>query len=406
MPVKKTPQWLVDTQNKSWEPEILISGITLTFLFILSDKIYNFNAMLVQDYAVMYSVAKTVYIISMIFLTGFKIVLITHLVLRGLWTGLVGLSYVFPRGVIRENLAAKEQKIEFRTPTELVIQVEKLCSMLFAFIFSTITFALGFFALYIPIILLFISGLDLTLIRDITVYAILPAAFLFGLLLTYLGARKEDSSYNKKIASLFFNNLLAIYFSNIGRKKMWSIFVLYFAVIAGLTFNDITSFNFRNNAEVDIPYKGNVPQLNNDNYENLRDKDLRIPRATIDRFRFKSRELDLFIGLYRGDFYTLKKIEENPHLLPESEADETRNITSIYTIYLDDEELDGLNFYRIEKQGVSQDGLMTTIPIGNLKPGLHKLKISKLYWKISKKRLKRINNWQVISFEVAPKNLL
>jgi len=35
----KTPDWLLDIQNKSWEPEILISGITLTFLFILSNYI-------------------------------------------------------------------------------------------------------------------------------------------------------------------------------------------------------------------------------------------------------------------------------------------------------------------------------------------------------------------------------
>lgn len=33
----KTPDWMLEIQNKSWEPEILISGITLTSLFILSN---------------------------------------------------------------------------------------------------------------------------------------------------------------------------------------------------------------------------------------------------------------------------------------------------------------------------------------------------------------------------------
>ena len=40
---KKTPDWLIETQNKSWEPEILISGITLTFLFIISSHIYRYG---------------------------------------------------------------------------------------------------------------------------------------------------------------------------------------------------------------------------------------------------------------------------------------------------------------------------------------------------------------------------
>ena len=44
-----TPQWLIDIQHRSWEPEILISGITLTFLFLLTDYIYNFCGMLIQQ---------------------------------------------------------------------------------------------------------------------------------------------------------------------------------------------------------------------------------------------------------------------------------------------------------------------------------------------------------------------
>ena len=69
----KTPDWLVEIQNKSWEPEILISGFTLTFLFILSDYIYNFYGMLVQDFAVFEVIARVLYRVSIGILTGFKI---------------------------------------------------------------------------------------------------------------------------------------------------------------------------------------------------------------------------------------------------------------------------------------------------------------------------------------------
>lgn len=30
----KTPDWLIEIQTRSWEPEIIISGIMLTFVFL------------------------------------------------------------------------------------------------------------------------------------------------------------------------------------------------------------------------------------------------------------------------------------------------------------------------------------------------------------------------------------
>ena len=83
----KIPKWLIDTQNKSWEPEILISGITLTFLFLLSNYIYNFYGMLIQDFAVWDGILRILYCLSIMGLNGFKIVFITHLILRGIWAG-------------------------------------------------------------------------------------------------------------------------------------------------------------------------------------------------------------------------------------------------------------------------------------------------------------------------------
>ena len=123
----KTPAWLIETQNKSWEPEILISGITLTFLFILTNRIYNFFAMLIQDHGVWTSIGRNSLIISIILLTGFKVIFITHLILRGAWTGLVGLSYVFPKGVNMNNVLKSQKNIEYKRPDTLVIQLEKVC---------------------------------------------------------------------------------------------------------------------------------------------------------------------------------------------------------------------------------------------------------------------------------------
>ena len=115
----KTPDWLLEVQNKSWEPEIIISGITLTFVFILPNYIYNFYGMLVQDFGVFDAIAKILYRISVIAITGLKIILNVHLILRGLWTGCVGLSYVFPAGVNNEKLPKSQRNNIYDKPDRL-----------------------------------------------------------------------------------------------------------------------------------------------------------------------------------------------------------------------------------------------------------------------------------------------
>ena len=161
----KTPQWLIDVQNKSWEPEILISGITLTFIFILSKHVYNFFGMLVQDYAVSVGLAFGSYILSIFVFTGLKIILVIHLILRGLWTGFVGLSYVFPDGVNKDRMSSKMRQVQFDKPEKFVIKLEEVCSLLFSFIFSSVTLILSFALLWIPMILLYVVGLDQEIVR-------------------------------------------------------------------------------------------------------------------------------------------------------------------------------------------------------------------------------------------------
>ena len=87
---QRTPDWLIETQNKSWEPEIIISGITLTFVFLLPTHLYNMFAALIQDHGAWDILGRMQYNICLMLLMGLKIILIVHLVLRGFWTGYVG----------------------------------------------------------------------------------------------------------------------------------------------------------------------------------------------------------------------------------------------------------------------------------------------------------------------------
>jgi len=86
----------LETQNESWEPEIIVSGITLTFLFLLPRHIYNFCAMLIQDHGVLEILGQTYYLTSMTVLTGLKIVLIVHLALGVIGPDLLGSAMYSP----------------------------------------------------------------------------------------------------------------------------------------------------------------------------------------------------------------------------------------------------------------------------------------------------------------------
>ena len=100
---KQTPSWLKEIQNNSWSPEILISGLTITFIFVMNNHIHNFFAMLIQDFGRMI-IPNTAHLFFIIALNIIKVVLLFHLLMRGLWTGLIGLSYVYPDGVKVEKL--------------------------------------------------------------------------------------------------------------------------------------------------------------------------------------------------------------------------------------------------------------------------------------------------------------
>lgn len=41
--------WLENLQRNSWEPEVIISGITLAFLFAFPSQLFEFAAYLIQD---------------------------------------------------------------------------------------------------------------------------------------------------------------------------------------------------------------------------------------------------------------------------------------------------------------------------------------------------------------------
>ena len=161
----------------------------------------------------------------MFILTGFKIVLVTHLIFRGIWAGMVGLSYAFPQGINKKNLPATKQKVEYVKPQQFVIRLEKICSLLFSFVFASIASLILAIIFVLPLILLFIIRVDLTVIRMISnIYSVL--LFVVAILFIFLvNTVFKNTKFKKMADNSFFEYIQKIYTTNLGRLKTYSLFI-------------------------------------------------------------------------------------------------------------------------------------------------------------------------------------
>ncbi len=397
-----TPPWLVEVQNKSWEPEILISGLTLTFLFLIPDAVYNFFGMLVQDYGVWDAYARMLYAISIAWLVGLKLVLLGHLALRGLWTGLVGLSYVYPHGVNRARLPKEHAAIDFPSPAHFIVRLEKLCSLLFSFIFASIIFVLGVLLLAPPIIALFFVGLDRAMIRTITLLGVLPLV-LGGTLLAMilLGTKWKESRLKAWLDTSLFSTILTIYVSNLGRGRTLTAFLVLFLAVTALSYDSITGFPFVNDADAVAEEEQPLTTLDPADYESTRNPKLRVDRATLASYRAED-ALELFVAAYAEDEHTLKVIAGDPALhdaRPSLGGPGPHAVPQLFELHIDDEPVPELRWLATQHPATMQPGFVTRVPLSQLEAGPHHLTLGKPVWKIGKRELREFKRWQVLPFE-------
>jgi hypothetical protein len=93
---KKAPKWLRELQLRSWEPEILLSGIVLYGMFQvpdLLDQAYFFFRTNIFDAGDVENLIALLKVATYWLIFG----LILHLISRGIWVGMIGLSFTFPK---------------------------------------------------------------------------------------------------------------------------------------------------------------------------------------------------------------------------------------------------------------------------------------------------------------------
>ncbi len=373
-PVDKAQEdfsWLRDLQKRSWEPEVIISGLTLAFIFAFPAQVYELSATVLQETGLHYIGSWIMLLYLSTIINVFKIFFIVHLVLRLSWAGLLGLSYAFPDGVIRGNLFKASQDMEFRKPSDMVLQLERLCSMAFAFpmtlgiIFGILTFYLG--------VMLFIYRffhLDF-----FTVYILFVLSLIaFSLLSIY----PKNSKFRSKLGKTIYVSVQSTYQSNLGKWKMVAYTLLIIGISFPLTRNDTKDFRRYYN-QAGLSSQDMEWHDQSSYFEDQRDQTKRFPRAMLSSQAVKGSHSILSLAYYREDDFSLDKVTQNfDAMLDTLNWGSIESATDLYRVFVNDSLIQIENWRKVTMPFSGQKAFQSLIPVGHLPAGVHSIRIEKL----------------------------
>lgn len=402
-----TPTWLQNLQQRSWEPEILISGIVLYGMFqvpsLLDELLFYFT----ENIDNLTNGGDILIAILKIGVYWLIIGLILHLISRGIWIGVVGLSYTFPDGIRTErlNFQAKYLNTINRIPSfeRIILRLEHLCSTLFSISFLLFMSLLGvylyMFLLFLcPILLLFFINSDLVLSDASTPYidAYETALLVIGTIgiidfvtLGYFRRFKLIATLFWPLAKLFSYVTLAryvrpTYYALVTNLNRWWIFgfLLAFLVISNFGINAnqgstpsefftrITVWSDAKGAEAFEGYYQDKtaarPSVN-----------IQIPSDII-----KDDVLKVFIPAriqYQDSLMKYIKYDSIMELSEEDLKIESyflEQLAEFYTLSIDDSTF-ATKMYFQKNSATGQKGYLTYLNISYLTPGLYELKLSR-----------------------------
>ncbi len=401
------PKWLTKIQNNSWEPEIIISGFSIAFFFILPKYIYNFTAMLIQDFGADALLSFVQYTIMIFIITSLKVLFIGHLTLRGLWTGLVGLSYVFPNGVKKELLEKDLKDLTFKKPIDLVIEIEKICSLIFSFAFMIILYLIRIMIFYFVLIagniIFYAFNLNSAAMQFAQLTLIAIVIVIFVIFQTF-----KKKMFWEHTSNSVSSNLIHTFSTNISKKRMRIILLSFIIITIPLSYSSISKFKFDVQGKLRIS-KSNLTYVDQNNYLNEKNNGLRIPRAAINSFLIENNILELYISSYKRDEGLIRDIQANfdkykivmPKVPGVPEVDINKlDQTGLYQIFIDDELIFVKDWLLKKVIANSQKFLTVEIPVDNFSSGIHTLKIKRVRWIKKKKDFVLIEDWASIPFKM------
>ncbi len=152
------PKWLEDLQHKSWEPEILLSGIVLYGMFKVPELLDDFLSFFKLNIFGNSTDIDNLVALSKMGIYWLITGLIMHLICRGIWIGMVGLSYTFPEGIRLDKISYqepfKDKVARISSYEAIVIRLEKISSTLFSVSFMLFMSLIGGYLFFLILVIL------------------------------------------------------------------------------------------------------------------------------------------------------------------------------------------------------------------------------------------------------------
>ncbi|WP_289029712.1 hypothetical protein [uncultured Algoriphagus sp.] len=387
--------WLEQLQRNSWEPEVIISGIILAFLFAFPSRVYEFAAFLIQEAGVNSMLSWLILIYLTAIISVFKIFFVVHLALRFMWAGLLGLSYAFPKGVIQERLFKTGQGYDYQQPDSMVLRLERICSSTFAFPVSlSIIFLI--ITLYLGILVAVYLWLDFTFIQIYLFFMI--TLLVFALLMMTKKKTKFKSWYSTSIVS----SISAIYQSNIGKWYSIGYILLIFILAAPIIVTDVRDFTLFFNERNMLDHEVEWPAKNL-YFESDHNAGKRFPRAFLANEAVEGQHLRLGIARYEGDQKMMEIIKrEFSSSLDSLGWHELNQTADLHRIYVNDSLISVNGWAKYRLAGAGQRVYQSLLDVSFLAPGRYQIRVEKLMLRDplfgSDTDLRVLENWSVFEF--------
>lgn len=404
--------WLDKLQQESWQLELLISGFAIFGLFSAIEPINhnlhhidNANSTFISLAWIVLKIACVILIFN----------LVTHVFLRGLWIGALGLRYV--SGDIDYDALdytpkfANFLKQRIGSFDRYISQLENYCSVLFAITFLSVFYVISFFAI------LFILALLTKPNQNTSGHFILPltviiAPLLLGATLTFIDFIGQGVLKKNKITSKIYYPIYRVFSiitlsflyrplvynfldNKFGKRILLLLVPVYIAFFYYISLRDFPS-QYSN-----VFSKANsYPTLSKTHYDNALEDNDYVRTASIPSKTITTPYLDIFVKFNPTlDNQIIKHINapekfvnsvgkntivqiniNNPNRVRRKEAD------SLAKLYMETVNLyvaikiDSLEFkpeYLLARNKKQQLGYQTVIPIQVLREGKHELHIKR-----------------------------
>jgi len=387
--------WLENLQRNSWEPEIIITGLILAFLFIFPAKIYEFAAYLVQDIGTGFLLSTLVLFYLSTVISVFKIFFIVQLSLRFVWAGLLGLSYAFPKGVNQEKLFKTAQGYSYQHPDEMVLRMEKICSMTLAYPVS-ISIMILIFTLYLGSLIAIKVFLNLPFMAIYAFFIISLMAF------AILMASMKKNKFKKWYSQTILSSVGATYQSNIGK---W--FTIWYGLVVILLsipiiLNDVKGFNLFFNeisvSEADIDWP-----ISEFYFEDVHPEEKRYPRAYAQSQIMEGSSYKLGIPFYVDDEKSIELLNEKfQNKLDSLSWRKIEAMPDLYQIYIDEKPYYPKNWLPLKSSISGQKSFETILYLDSLESGIHELRVEKVMvfpdFLTNQLKFRYLENWSNFKF--------